>query len=419
MAAIRLHESLLAGGVESRLWSTRVPPESPPPGVRRIEWGRRSGWRRSLDAVRGVARKLYLKTSMARALAGRPAGCELFTTPWQPAETRVSGDILDTDVIHLHWVSKMIDYESFFGSLPDGVPIVWTLHDMNPFSGGCHYSGGCQAYETECRNCPQVGLRSDRDLSNRSFQTKISALQNKNLHIVTPSHWLERLARQSRILATARSFQTIHYGLDVELFSPRDKQQARRRLGLNAEGVVFGFGAESLENERKGLRYLLAALSRLHCKQRIVGLVFGAGDPRKWGPDLPELQSVGVVQDEGRLPDIYSAVDMFVMPSLEDNSPQTGVEAMSCGIPVVAFDVGGIPDYVLPHETGLLARPRDVVDLARRIDFLAAKSAVREEMGRRARDLAVRLFHHHRQAEKYLALYESVVSERHCGQRAA
>jgi glycosyltransferase involved in cell wall biosynthesis len=372
-----------------------------------------------MHRVEARIRRRIRRWRWKRALKGRGPEFDAFTpaeaerlTPF-PAEHR-------GDLVHLHWVALFLDWKSFFDSLPDDFPVVWTLHDMQPLSGGCHYAGSCDAYATQCGHCPQLGARGARDLACRSFRVKRDALRGKNLHIVTPSRWLEGEARRSAVLADARSFRTIPYGLDTSVFAPRDRTAVRRVLNLPDEAVVIGFGADSMTTRRKGARELLEALASLYTTQPIVGLAFGTGPLACGDRRLPEIRQVGFLRDPQLQAAIYSAMDFLVMPSLEDNLPQIGIEAMACGVPVVAFETGGIPDYVRPPETGLLAPVGDAQQLASRIAWLAERRFERNRMGKNARALIVREFAAEKQARRYMELYAELMEQQsRRGRRAA
>jgi glycosyltransferase involved in cell wall biosynthesis len=213
--------------------------------------------------------------------------------------------------------------------------------------------------------------------------------------------------------------QRIPYGLDVDVFCPRDRQSARRALALPDDAMVLAFGAESLDSHRKGIRYLLEALSLLNARDRVVGLAFGSGPIPAGGAPLPRIRKVGYIGDSILQASIYSAADIFVLPSLEDNLPLTGLEAMACGTPVVAFDAGGVPDYVRPGETGLLARAGDAADLARRIDQLLERPHEIRRLGVAARAAAEREFSVEWQAKRYLELYRQALRRPRRGERAA
>lgn len=407
-AALRLHRALLERDVASRFWySGKNESVSVDAACQPATWSRRGGnpWRFVTTAAKQVRRRLSLKREKIRYLRGRIPESELFTRPRLWRETHYGGAGAQADVIQLHWIARMIDYPSFFASIPDDFPIVWTLHDMNPLTGGCHYSEGCQAYTNHCGNCAMLPHRADDDLSNRSFELKRAALRNKNLHVVTPSRWLAAEARRSPILADAKSVQVIPNGLDTATFAPMDKGAAKRRLGLAQDRLVIGFGAESLVARRKGFHQFTAALQKLPRDCRVTGLAFGDGALPQLDNPRTELRSTGYMQNEASLAAVYSAADVFVLPSLEDNLPQTGVEAMACGTPVVGFDVGGIPDFVRPHQTGLLARKGDAADLARKLTWILEHREACRCMSQNAREMVCREFTASLQADRYIQLY--------------
>lgn len=414
-AARRLHQGLLAAGVESRFW-TRPPRRKNSlscESVGFLGWplqGRGPElWR---QVYRVLFKKLKLKLERLWALSGRPPGLEAFTSPCRERPTPYATVSDPGDLIHLHWISKLIDSVTFFKSIPAGLPIVWTLHDMNPFTGGCHFSGDCERFTAACGHCPQLGHKGEHDLSHRIHAIKKRSFEGLNLHIVTPSRWLESEARRSSLLTDARSFRTIHYGLDTTVFQPLNRHQARQRWGLPEGKLVIGFGADSLSARRKGLAELLQALQRFAHRQDLLILIFGSGEfPEK--PSLPPVHHVGRITEEENLATVYAAMDMFVLPSLEDNSPQTGLEALSCGTPVVGFDSGGISDYVLHGETGLLARSGDSADLFHQIEALADAPARRREMSVKGRQLIVQQFEKERQTQAHIDLYEELLADWH------
>jgi glycosyltransferase involved in cell wall biosynthesis len=410
-AARRIHRALRRAGVDSRFWHARhtdLAEES----LHHIEWGRgdMDTVRRVVARCLEVGRRLQQKRDLRRHLSGHPPELEYFSIPITHRPTRFDVAARDTDVVHLHWTAKLIDYPTFFESIPDDFPIVWTLHDMNPLTGGCHYTAGCERFVDGCGSCPLLGLRGAHDLSQRSFAVKRNAVAGKNLHVVGPSRWLAREARRSPIFAEARSFHTIPYGIDTELFSPVDRHHARQSLGVPDDAIVVAFGAVDLDNLRKGLRQLLEALSMLEDQSRVLGLLFGAGQPPPTDLPLPAMLAVGYVNDPRRQTLVYSAADIFVVPSMQEGFGLTGLEALSCGTPVVGFDTGGIPDFVVPGETGLLARVGDSADLAEKLGILIDDPQAAQRMGRRGREYVLAHFRQERQAEQYLNLYRELLA---------
>ncbi|MDA7925341.1 glycosyltransferase [bacterium] len=413
-AAKRLHEQLIQRNVESNFYYRLNDKllqlddsfhcvEFRPPRPR-------SGFFGAIDKRLTRRREKTIHRLYDGHIAGRQNGLETFSMADLPESTWLDWPAIDADVVHLHWMSFFADYDSFFKSIPDSVPLVWTLHDMNAFTGGCHYSGGCERFSTGCGSCPQVENRQAGDVSDYSFRTKRRALAGKSIHVITPSQWLGDLAKQSDIWPVGTTFDTLHYGLDLDLFQSVSKQQARRELGVTGEKTLIAFGAEDITCQRKGVQHLLPALMHLEDKLNVECLMFGSGT-LEVSDDLPLIHQLGYVDSLERQSLIYSAADIVVVPSLEDNQPQVGLEALACGTPVVGFNAGGIPEYVRPGETGLLAEVGDSADLSKQIGWLVAHVEEREEMGARGREMMEQEFEKNAQSQKQVDFYKQILAD--------
>lgn len=403
VAAHRLHYGLLALGVDSRLWNkpNRNRSMSPESAGQLLNLTKPN----LIEQIGGLVTKVRDR----RHLKGRPSGLELYTTPWKGIATPFDRSQLGGDVLHLHWVNRWLDWQSFFGTLPTGHPVVWTLHDMNPITGGCHHADGCDSFHRGCGNCPQLAAkrRGNEDISQMGFDIKHQSYVDKNLHIVTPSRWLQRHAEQSGLTRRA-SIQTIHNGLDLTHFRPRDKEIARRELGLPPNVTVIGFGAALMDNRRKGAQEFYRAVSLLKDPSKVVCLGFGEQAELPAMDRIPPIHNTGYLRTAEDLSRVYSASDLFVMPSLGENMPQTVIEAMACGTPCVAFSVGGIPEVVRPGKTGLLAELQDCQQLAAQIQWMIDHPEQRKAMGRGSRKLVCDEFDLDQQTRKYVRLYEHV-----------
>ena len=350
-------------------------------------------------------------------LAVRPPQTETYSMAELPEPTELEWDRVDADVVHLHWISYCADYPSFFRSIPDSVPIVWSLHDTNAFTGGCHYTGGCVGYKFGCGSCPQVSQSGPRDVSRASYQAKQKALKNKQIQVVAPCDWMLEMAEASRIWPKQTSFHKIEYGLDLKQFCPGNQSEARSLLGIERDDRIVAFGAMDVENPRKGFQFvdeaLVAMKSRLEHQglpPKVTCLVFGAGKLKLLRSGLPIVE-LGFVGDLPTKRAIYQAADLLILPSLEDNQPQVGLEAMACGTPVVAFNTAGMPEYVIDQRTGLLAKAGDSRELGEKTAQLIADSSLSKRLGNGARNLIEDRFARSRQISRTIELYRSVTEQ--------
>lgn len=401
VAANRLHQGLLQRGVDSTLNTLSAPPsdagESATQGVQQLRWS---------SHYSDLAKRLQLKCSKAWYRSGRSKTLEIFTDPRVARKTALDSELVKpTTILHLHWISRWLDFSSFFASVPDEVPIVWTLHDMNGFTGGCHHADQCNHFQTGCGNCPQIKHRGSNDLSRKIVQIKQQAYRGKRLHVVTPSHWLADLAAQSELLNGAASIEVIRNGVDTEVFQPREKAASKRALGIDPSQFVIGFGAASLGNPRKGLADLISATERLSRNPEITALAFGESKPELEDQMPLNLRSTGFINHPEQQAAIYSAMDVFVLPSWAENLPQTAIESMACGVPVIAYDVGGLPEIVQHHVTGLTSPLRDVEKLASHIELLRNDTETRQRLSTQSRQLILQHYTMQTCVQGYLDLY--------------
>lgn len=399
-AALRLHTGLLQIGQNSvfcvRLQRSKIP------GVRPLEFSKGLAAR----ALRAM-RRIGVKCSEA-TWRERPPGYEAFGGARSQFGDELSGVFPDCDLVNLHWVPEVMDFRGFFPAVPNRIPVVWTLHDMSPFTGGCPYDDGCGRFVDECGRCPQLGGASARDVSSRNLCRKSRALADvdpSRLVIVSPSRWLAGAAANSKIMHRFK-VQVIPYGLDTEVFCPRDRILSRKLLQLPVNAKIVLFIANSVSNRRKGFAQLLEVMGRLSDLKDICLISVGMNPV---DVKLPVMyRHLGSVNVDGILSLVYSSADVFVIPSLQDNLPNTVLEALSCGIPVVGFDVGGIPDVVRPGLTGELVAPDDVGAMAYKIKALLENEPQRLEMGGNCRKVALDEYRLDIQARRYVELYSGL-----------
>ena len=322
--------------------------------------------------------------------------------------------IKDADIIHLHWTnSGFLSVNDLKKLIALNKPIVWTLHDMWAFTGGCHYSGSCNHFINQCGNCYYLRQPADNDISHDGWLRKKDMLSRAdNISFVTCSNWLAGVALKSSLLET-KSVQAIPNPIDTTIFSPQDKAAARAKWGIDPSAKVILFGAANINDKRKGIIYLVAALQHLkdHYPQagQIEIVIFGKNKHFDTNVLPFPVHSLSTITNAADLAALYSLADVFVSPSIQDNLPNMIMEAMACGTPVAAFNTGGIPDLIDHQQNGYLAEFESPTDLAAGINQLL-NPANAEEMSAAARDKVLRDFNNVKVAGQYVQLYQSVLN---------
>ncbi len=276
----------------------------------------------------------------------------------------------EADVIHMHWVNQgMLSLKDIRKILDSGKPVVWTMHDIWPATAICHLTLDCRQFETGCHHCRLLpGGGSVHDLATRTWKRKQRMLENRKISFVTCSQWLGSETRKSALLRGQR-IETIPNPIDTRLYCPGSQQHARQQLGLPREGRIILFVSQRATNPNKGMQYLVEAcnqLSKAHPDwSDTVSVAILGGHADEVASLLPfTTYPLGYVNDEHRIVSVYQAADVFVLPSLSENLPNTIMEAMACGVPCVGFRVGGIPEEIDHKDNGYVADYRDAADLA-------------------------------------------------------
>ncbi len=319
----------------------------------------------------------------------------------------------EADVVHLHWINQgMLSLKGIRKILNTGKPVVWTMHDIWPATAICHLTLDCRNFETQCAHCRLLpGSGSTNDLSTQIWKRKQQMLNDRQITFVTCSQWLAGEAQKSALLKGQRVV-SIPNPIDTHIYTPKDKQQARQRVGLPTEGRIILFASQRVTNRNKGMGYLLEACRLLaeqypEKKEDITVAILG-GHAEEIEGQLPfRTCPLGYVNDEQRIVDIYNAADVFVLPSLSENLPNTIMEAMACGVPSVGFRIGGIPEEIDHQQNGYVADYCSSEDLARGIwwtlyeaDHEAVRKACLQKVAHNYSQQSV--------ANRYLEVYESL-----------
>lgn len=403
IAARRLHEGLRKIGVDSRMIVAQKLTDAS--DIEAVEFTGRSllgRLRRRIDAARLLReRRKFAGTESPRMV--------------HFSDDRVAGDYIlnqnlpAADVYNLHGISGFVDYRRFFGKLPVSTPLVWTLHDMSAFTGGCHYAFDCSRFTGKCGRCPQLGSQENDDLSAQIYARKVVAfarLSAESIRIVTPSRWLAAEASRSKLL-NRFCIDVIPYGVDLEAFSPRRKETAREMFSIAPEDLVVAFVADRNSLRHKGFDLLRQALTDLNVGRPVTLVAIGHGAGISDAGN--RFIGLGRIDNERVLSFALSAADLFVLPTRTDNLPNVILESMACGLPVVSFDVGGVPDMVRPGHTGLLAPAENVAALRQGMESLLSDDDLRARLSRECRKVAVAEYGLELQARRYHALYGNLI----------
>ncbi|MDB5240440.1 MAG: glycosyl transferase family 1 [Spirosoma sp.] len=327
--------------------------------------------------------------------------------------------IQQASVLHLHWINfGFLSIETLRNLFALGKPIVWTLHDQWAFTGGCHYSRGCDHFLSHCHTCPYLKKPHERDLSYRIFEQKVRLFDTANIMFTPPSRWLADEAMRSTLLRRF-PFTVIPYAIDQQLYCPIDRAEATAFLDLTpSPNPTAGpprllFGSANVTDTRKGFRYFAEALTLLHQQRpelRPEILIFGKGRSYLFD-ELPyPVRQLGMLTSNDEIVAAYNAADAMVVPSLEDNLPNTVIESLACGTPVVAFRTGGIPEMIDHRQNGYLAAVGSAQELADGLAFVLTHPNL-NALRLNARHTAEALFSEDVVARQHRDLYRSLLSE--------
>lgn len=333
----------------------------------------------------------------------------LWSPAWLPNLAIKKIARINPDIVHLHWIC------GGFLPIPEIQkilkPIIWTFHDMWPMTGGCHYTGDCEKYQCHCGACPFLGSQSNNDLSAWVWKRKMRYWKDLDLTIVTPSNWLAQCAKKSALFHK-QSIEVIPNCLNTSQFAPVDKTIARTRLSLPLNKNLILFGAiNATTDKRKGFSLLKESLKNLSddCDYRNTDIVlFGNLDEAEKCEIKMEIHSLGRIPDDATLSFVYSAADVFIAPSLQENLSNTVMESLACGTPVVAFNIGGMPDMIDHKRNGYLAKPFECQDLAEGIVWVLEDDEKCLQLSESARKKVLENYESTNIAHRYLNLYEKI-----------
>ena len=399
-AAYRIHQGVRALGVDSRMFVKNKGSQDPNVHAL-VEFEPQNPL---YNAIYWCINKIKNKVQHAKWRPYKTTKQKYFLSDLRGLDIHGALQKVDYDVLHLHWFNnRFIDIREL---TKVHRPIVWTLHDSWAFCGVCHLPMDCKQYENHCGVCPMLGSSIEHDLAYEVFDKKQEIYSNLNLHIVTPSRWLAECAKHSVLLGRF-PITVIPNCIDADVYQPMDKKQVREVFGLGLEKKYLLFGAmQATKDRNKGFDLLLGALQQL--KDIDVELiVYGSNvDLTKYDIPMP-VHSLGYIRGDKQMAMLYNAADVMIVPSRSENLSNTIMESMSCGTPVVAFDIGGNGDMIDHEQNGYLANEHDTEDLANGISWCINNNAD-NILGMNARTKVLNNYTIDKVAEQYKSLYSSL-----------
>ena len=360
------------------------------------------GWRQPLN---------FLWERFCIFISNRFSRRKLFQTDIANTGTDVTRlpEFQRADVIHLHWVNQGFLSLSVINKIVhSGKKVVVTMHDQWYFTGVCHYSGVCEKYTDLCHDCELMQGRLFGDMAKKVFLQKQRIYDGARLTFVGCSRWMANMAQRSR-LATGQKVVSIPNAIDTNMFCPTDKKQARQTWQLPTDKQLLLFGCQRITDERKGFSLLVDALQRVKRSfpelAKSVEIVVVGGEAESVRNQVPfDIMPISYVSDTEKMVALYNAVDIYVTPSLQDNLPNTIMEAMACGVPCVGFNVGGISEMIDHKTNGYVAEHRNAQDFADGI--LWTLTANHGTLSRNARQKVLSTYSENIVARQYIKIYE-------------
>jgi len=361
VAATRLHRALLRSGEDSCMLVPEI--HNPEKAITPLA---DTKWKSRMAFARFVAERLYFypyekDKSVRFAFSPAVAGTDISNHPL----------VKKADIIHLHWINfGFLSINSLEKLFALGKPIVWTLHDMWAFTGGCHYSRGCEKFLTHCHYCPYLSKPDLYDISFSQFEQKVAIYKMTRMAMVSPSKWLSDLTKKADLTKNIQAL-SISNCLDTEVFKPKYKPEIRKALNLPTDKKLILFAGANTQDPRKGFNYFKEAIEISNASSgNIEVLIFGKSNPGSFDAFPVPVHYLGKITETDQMVAVYNGADMIVVPSLEDNLPNTIMEAMACGTPAVGFATGGIPEMIDHKLNGYIADLKSASSLAEGIEWV-------------------------------------------------
>jgi len=324
--------------------------------------------------------------------------------------------------------ADLIDMRNLFGgffnlwslpSLTSGKPVVWRLPDLWALTGHCAYPYDCERWITGCYRCPLLTKEGRKiveppptiwDGSKRIWLAKKKIYRKSPLHIIVTTKWMQEQVSKS-ILSDVLSVNVISNGVNLDIYHPIDKMQARAQLGLPPDEKILLWAGHRKGAYRKGFRLANTAMEIIQEKDPEKAMFITMGESRRWKePErLKNFKHFGFIEDPHKQALVYAAADVFLCTTLADGQPQTALESMACGTPVIAFDVGPMPEEVIEAKTGFIVPNQDPAALVSVIEKFLENADRVHKLQVNCRKQAQEKYNLDKQTNKYISLYEKIL----------
>ena len=306
------------------------------------------------------------------------------------------------DLIHIHNIHGGYFQTNLLPKLAKIAPIVWTFHDMFPITGHCTHSFECKKWKTGCRNCERLNIYPSikKDRTGFLWIYKNRIFNSVDFTIVTPSLWLKKCVEESFL--KNKDIRLIYNGIDSETFKKTDKSEARKNLSLPQDKKIILFSANGgVKNPFKGGEFVFQAFEKLKNRSDLLFLNIGG----KSGQNSENWLDFGYVKETKTMAMLYSAADVYLFPTLADNCPLTAIESLACGLPVITFETGGVPEIVENEKTGFVVEYKNGKMLTSALEKLLVDNDLRKKMAENAVEVSKK-FSKEKMTQEYLKLYE-------------
>ena len=339
-----------------------------------------------------------------------------FSIAWKGTDLSTHPLVAEANIIHLHWIWDFQSMASLGSLMRLGKPVVWSLHDQRAFTGGCHYSGDCLEYENFCLECPQL-VSDPASLTAHAFKGQEAYWPKEVLTVVGLSHWMGRCARNSKMFRGVR-VEVIHNSIDTKIYRTGDREAIREKLGIPTGARCLLFASDYGNEIRKGYGLLAEAFKVCSdneaftemCEKKQIHLIYFGNSAPDFGDELPEVHALGYLKEDSDIADALCAADIFLMPSVQDNLPNTVLESLACGTPVLAFNNGGLPDMIVEGENGWLVENKNCKSFGEAI-LKFCLNPIHAELRESCRERVIRHFSPKVQTHKFEKLYGELSSQ--------